>query len=104
MTVAVLYRWTVKPGMEAQFREGWLHGTRAIHARCASFGARLHRAPDGAFVSYAVWPDEATRKRCFAENDFSEEGFDQMRAAVAAYHGEERLEILDDALEPPPAQ
>jgi hypothetical protein len=104
MAIAVLYRWSVKPGMEAQFRDGWLRGTRAIHARCGSSGARLHRAADGIFVSYAVWPDEATRKRCFADNDFSAEGFDGMRAAVAAYHGEEILDVLDDALEAKAAQ
>ena len=29
MYVAV-YRWTVKPGYEEQFREAWRRGTRAI--------------------------------------------------------------------------
>ncbi len=101
MTLAVLYRWTLKPGKEDQFREGWTRGTRAIHDRCGSFGARLHRAADGTYVSYALWPDDATRKACMADNDFSGEGFDQMRDASAEYHGEETMEILDDLVAGP---
>ena len=104
MPIAILYRWSVKPGMEAEFRAGWLRGTRAIHARCGSFGARLHKKDDGTFVSYAVWPDEETRRRCFAEQNFSADGFDTMRAAVAVYHGEERLDIVADELKTPEAQ
>src|SRR5690606_1331589 len=96
MPVAVIYRWTVKPGLDAEFRAGWLRGTQAIHARCGSFGARLHRTDDGTYVSYAVWPDHAARARCFRQNDFRADGFDQMRAAVAVYHGEEAMEITDD--------
>jgi hypothetical protein len=102
MTIAVLYRWRVQPGMEDQFREGWVEGTRAIHARCGSFGARLHEAGDGVFWSYASWPDEETRKACFADGSiFSAPGFGKMREAVAETFDEIPLEITDDLLAEP---
>jgi RimJ/RimL family protein N-acetyltransferase/heme-degrading monooxygenase HmoA len=102
MTIAVIYRWRVKPGMEAQFAEGWSEGTAAIHERCASFGARLHRPRDGdVWVSYARWPDEASRKACFKNNDFRQLGFAKMREAVAETLPETALDIVDDQLDEP---
>src|SRR5687768_2031566 len=62
--LAVLYRWQVKPDMDAQFVEGWLRVTRAIAAECGSYGSRLHRSDDGSWFGYARWPDAATRDRC----------------------------------------
>jgi RimJ/RimL family protein N-acetyltransferase len=70
MSSAVLYRWRVAPGREAEFRSAWVEGTKLIHQRCRSYGARLHQAADGTFWSYARWPSEAARAECFAEHDF----------------------------------
>lgn len=106
MSLAVLYRWRVKPGMEAQFVRAWGEGTAAIHARCASYGARLHRVEDGAednlWISYARWPSEADRKACFRDNDFRDLGFAAMREAVAETLPEIVLGIADDRLDEPP--
>ncbi len=109
MTVAVIYRWRVRPGMEAQFARAWGEGTRAIHERCASFGARLHKvetepdtAADGSlWVSYARWPSEAARKACFRDNDFRDLGFAAMRAAVRETLPEIAATIVDDQLAEP---
>lgn len=64
MYVAV-YAWRVKPGKEAQFREGWRRGTLAINRIYGSFGSRLCRAEDGRFIGVAEWPDEATWRAAF---------------------------------------
>jgi hypothetical protein len=64
MYVAV-YAWRVKPGMEAQFREGWRRSTLAITRTYGSFGSRLHQAADGRFIGYAEWPDEATWRAAY---------------------------------------
>ncbi|NBB16354.1 antibiotic biosynthesis monooxygenase [Caulobacter sp. SLTY] len=64
MYVAV-YAWRVKPGKEAQFREAWRRGTRAITQLYGSFGSRLHQAEDGRFIGYAEWPDEETWRKAF---------------------------------------
>ncbi|MDX2274790.1 MAG: antibiotic biosynthesis monooxygenase [Hyphomonadaceae bacterium] len=58
----VIYRWRVIPGLEAQFEEGWAAGTSRIAQEFGGWGSRLHRSPDGAFIAYAQWPDEATWK------------------------------------------
>ena len=59
---AVIYRWRVIPGLEAQFEEGWRGGTERIAAEFGGWGSRLHRTDDGAFIAYAQWPDKATWK------------------------------------------
>jgi heme-degrading monooxygenase HmoA len=60
-----MYRWTCKPGREADFREAWRRGTEAIARTFGGLGSRLHRAEDGAFVAYAEWADEAAWRRAF---------------------------------------
>ena len=60
---AVIYRWRVIPGLEAQFEEGWRAGTERIAAEFGGWGSRLHRTDDGAFIAYAQWPDKETWER-----------------------------------------
>lgn len=59
----VVYRWRTKPGFEDTHREGWRRVTEAIRRAWGTGGSRLHRAEDGSWVAYAVWPDEATWQR-----------------------------------------
>jgi heme-degrading monooxygenase HmoA len=60
---AVIYRWQVVPGLEAQFEAGWKRGTERIAAEFGGWGSRLHRAADNIYIAYAQWPDEETWKR-----------------------------------------
>jgi heme-degrading monooxygenase HmoA len=60
-----VYWWRVKPGKEAQFREGWRRGTAAITRIYGSYGSRLHQDADGRFVGMAEWPDRETWKKAF---------------------------------------
>ena len=57
---AVIYRWRVIPGLEAQFEQGWAAGTARIAAEFGGWGSRLHRGGPGEYVAYAQWPDKAT--------------------------------------------
>jgi hypothetical protein len=57
---AVIYRWKLMPGREAQFEEGWRAGTEAIAKEFGGWGSRLHRGDNGIAVAYAQWPDRAT--------------------------------------------
>ncbi|HEV7210214.1 MAG TPA: hypothetical protein VGN47_00690 [Blastococcus sp.] len=61
---AVIYRWRLHPGHEESFTTGWELVTAAIRNTCGSYGSRLHRADDGTWVAYALWPDAESRKRC----------------------------------------
>tara|TARA_R110002072_G_scaffold54220_2_gene142345 strand:+ start:628 stop:1461 length:834 start_codon:yes stop_codon:yes gene_type:complete len=99
MTTAILYRWTIKPGREDDFRAAWLEGTKLIHSRCSSFGARLHRAEDGLFWSYARWPSESARQACFNEQDFFDHDcFKTMQACIKERFDEIVMTLTDDAL------
>jgi len=60
---AVIYRWQVVPGLEAQFEQGWKRGTERIAAEFGGWGSRLHKGENGTYVAYAQWPDEATWKK-----------------------------------------
>jgi hypothetical protein len=60
---AVIYRWKVLAGLEAQFETGWRRGTERIAAEFGGWGSRLHKVGDGVYVAYAQWPDEATWRR-----------------------------------------
>ena len=53
----VVYKWNVKPGREAEFRDTWRIITKAIFEQHGSFGSRLHSNEDGSWVAYAQWPD-----------------------------------------------
>jgi len=57
---AVIYRWRVIAGREAQFEAGWRAGTEAIAREFGGWGSRLHKAEAGVYVAYAQWPDRAT--------------------------------------------
>ncbi|MFY0638856.1 GNAT family N-acetyltransferase [Maricaulis maris] len=100
MTDAVLYRWKLKPGREAEFETAWAEGTRRIHAACGSYGAILHRGEDGLYWSYAAWPDEAARTACFADHDWlSQDCFKTMQACIEERFDEIRLGVTQDSLE-----
>lgn len=60
---AIIYRWRVIPGRDAQFEEGWAAGTQRIAAEFGGWGSRLHRVDEHTYVAYAQWPDETTWKR-----------------------------------------
>jgi hypothetical protein len=57
---AVIYRWQVVPGLEAQFEAGWARGTERIAAEFNGWGSRLHKGEGQTYFAYAQWPDRAT--------------------------------------------
>lgn len=94
MASAVLYRWTLKPGREAEFESAWSEGTRMIHETCGSFGANLHVDDNGDYVSYALWPSEQARQACFTKNDwFSQPCFKTMQSCIDKRHPEQVLGV-----------
>ncbi|MGB0953493.1 MAG: antibiotic biosynthesis monooxygenase family protein [Planctomycetota bacterium] len=53
---AVLYRWRLKEGTEAQFSAAWADITRFLREQRGALGSRLHRCDDGTWMAYAQWP------------------------------------------------
>lgn len=105
MTIAILYRWRADPAKRRQFEDAWAEGTRLIHETCGSYGARLHRGEDGLYWSYALWPDEETRRRCFKKPDLlAHESFKLMQEATLETFDEIRLDPCVDLLAPMPEE
>lgn len=82
---AVIYRWRVIAGREAEFEAGWRAGTAAIAREFGGWGSRLHRGADGAFFAYAQWPDEATYLKAMENrmHHSDEEARQKYRNAIA---------------------
>jgi hypothetical protein len=58
---AVVYRWTIIPGRESAFEQGWRDATIEIAATQGGWGSRLHRSAEaGVYLAYAQWPERAT--------------------------------------------
>src|SRR3954453_19632560 len=56
---AMLYRFRVRAGMEAEFTDAWAGLTELIRDHRGGRGSPLHRGDDGLFYAYAQWPDRA---------------------------------------------
>lgn len=98
----VVYRWRLRAGFEETHRAGWRAVTESIRRAYGTGGSRLHRDADGAFIAYAVWPDEATFERARAAPSVgSDEDRERMREGlegpVEILH---RLTVVDDLLAP----
>ena len=95
---AVIYRWRIKAGMEAQFVEAWSRITELYVAQRGGLGSRLHKGPDGIWYGYAQWPSAETRSAAFAGESLDPVARDRMRAAVAESFDEIALEPVADYL------
>ena len=96
----VIYRWKFKPGMEAQFREGWRRGTVDIRDHQGGLGSRLHRAEDDVFIAYAQWPSREAWEKAQDIEPQDPEAFKMMQEAVAKHYDPILLDVKDDLLIP----
>ncbi len=100
---AVIYRWRVIPGLEAQFEEGWRAGTERIAAEFGGWGSRLHRTDDGAFIAYAQWPDKATWEKAMETrmHHSDDEARRKYRDAIVpgSFETISAMEVISDLLE-----
>ncbi|MBL8548520.1 MAG: antibiotic biosynthesis monooxygenase [Hyphomonadaceae bacterium] len=99
---AVLYRWRIRPEREALFEESWRRGTLAIRRDLGGWGSRLHRAEDGSYIAYAVWPDEETWRTAkdgrMPYNDPATRAMYTEAMQGGSLEVLERLVVLDDLL------
>ncbi len=99
---AVIYRWRLKAGMEAQFVDAWSRMTELYVAHRGGLGSRLHKGPDGIWVAYAQWPSAQARAVAFAGESLDPIAGVRMREAVAEAFEEILLESVADYLILPP--
>lgn len=95
---AVIYRWCLKPGTEAQFASAWAERTRAIMNHEGGLGSRLHRADNGWFVAYAQWPSRAAWQEFMAASSSPSVAGTLMRSCIAASEEPLCLEVVSDLL------
>ncbi len=95
---AVIYRWRLKPGLEAQFVEAWTRVTELYVAHRGGLGSRLHKGPDGVWYAYAQWRSAEAREAAFTGEPLDREAGIRMREAIAESFDEIVLEPVADRL------
>ena len=53
----VIYKFSVKAGMEDQFIAAWAEMTDLIKTYEGGLGSRLHLEKSGEYIAYAQWPN-----------------------------------------------
>jgi quinol monooxygenase YgiN len=81
--LAVIYRWSLHPGKEEQFRQAWERATELYIRSHGALGSRLHQSEDGTWVAYAQWPSRAAWEQAHALGSPDAEAARQMRDAEA---------------------
>ena len=97
--LAVIYRWRLKPGMEAQFIEAWSRVTELYVAQRGGLGSRLHKGPDDVWYAYAQWPSGEVRTAAFSGEPLDLDARERMHEAVAESFDEILLEPVADLLQ-----
>ena len=95
---AVLYRWKLKPGTEATFRDAWKAMTETIKAQRGGAGSRLHRTADGEYVAYAVWPSRHQWEDAGKLPSTNPEAGARMKECIEQSLPSTPLDVLDDLL------
>jgi quinol monooxygenase YgiN len=95
MTVAVIYRWKLKPGQEEDFVHAWGRLTDVLREERGGLGSRLHKAGDGSWIAYALWPDRAAYEHAL-ENPPKSAARALMAAAIAERFPETVMEVVED--------
>jgi heme-degrading monooxygenase HmoA len=91
-----LYRWRVKPGLEAECERAWADVTDDMRAR-GSAGSCLHRAADGSYFAYARWASRAARDEAFAAAGDTD-ARRRLRATIDVDLDAFEVEVVDDRL------
>ena len=98
----VVYNFTIKEGMNAQFEKSWADFTEAIYRERGSLGSRLHRTDDPqAYVAYAQWPSKEIFNEDFPIEKFSKTDQEARQRMTETLNGKisiTNLEVCDDRL------
>lgn len=94
----VIYRWRIHPGQEEAFEAAWEEATRLIRTHRGGLGSILNRTPDGSYLAFARWPDEATWEKSAAIRLPENTAFDRMAAATISREEPLRLSQVRDLL------
>jgi len=92
----VIYRWRVKPEMDAEFHRVWHVRTEKIRAAGVSYGSRLHREQDGTYCAIALWPSREAWEVMGPPLPDDAKDAAAFRAALAQTLPTITMEVVDD--------
>jgi quinol monooxygenase YgiN len=96
----VIYKFTLKPGCEDEFRHHWSAVTLWFYQHSGSLGSRLHRASTGEYIAYAQWQTRAQWEQQRNRSDAELQTYRQaMRDACENIEVLYELEMMDDYLQ-----
>jgi quinol monooxygenase YgiN len=95
---AYLYRFNVKPGLEARFQSAWHNLTLLIREERGSLGSRLHLSAKKEFIAYAQWPSFEVAKTAHAASSGYQTAFAEMQSCLVSAEVLFELDMVDDLL------
>jgi hypothetical protein len=95
---AVIYRWKIRASSETLFREAWHAMTTSIQGAHRTGGSRLHRAENGEWVAYAVWPSRAAWEAAQHLPSVNPGAGARMTQCIEQRFEPLTMEVLDDLL------
>jgi quinol monooxygenase YgiN len=96
----VIYKFTVEPNQEDQFRQHWLAVTQWYYRNAGSLGARLHRASTGEYIAYIPCASRAEWEQQGEMSDTELQAHRQaMRECCEAVEVLYELDVTDDWLQ-----
>jgi heme-degrading monooxygenase HmoA len=90
-----VYRYTLKPGTEAQFASDWAEVTQRGITEGRSLGSTLGKAQDGSWVAVARWLSKQQRDDWFASIPV-DGARARMREAIDQWIDDLEVEIVND--------
>ena len=95
-----IYHFTVKPGQETEFKEGWEGLTKLIYQHEGSLGSRLHHESDQTYIAYAQWPDRETWENAGGQLPPEADVYrKQMKSSCEKIKTIHELEVISDLLQ-----
>jgi quinol monooxygenase YgiN len=95
-----IYRFTVQPDHDDQFRQHWLAVTQYLYQHAGSLGSRLHRANPREYIGYAQWPSRHVWEHQRDRADVELQAYRQaMRASCEEIEALYEMDVMDDWLQ-----
>lgn len=95
----VIYRWKLKQGREAEFRQAWREATEAIYTKCGSLGSQLMEGNDGTYYAVAGWPIRDLWSNRSNPEPAAPQASQTMGELTEMSYPPVKLEVTDDMLE-----
>lgn len=93
---AVIYKFKIKKGLEAQFEKSWADMTHEFRELHGGLGSCLHKDDDGEYLAYARWPNrEMWEMKKQIKNT---KAMDLMKSSIEKSYSAIPLKILDNLL------